>query len=199
MVAGLAATAAFLCLPSSAQAESIAAAEGGCGSQVVEQPFLRWADVASYVLAPNGTVESGASWQLEGGAARVRGNETHYVHSRGDSSSLALPPGSSATTAPICVGIEHPTLRFLARNRGSLLSSLAVEVLFTDATGTHRAVPIGAVVGGASWQPTLPLPVVANLLSLMQDGRIDVAFRFTPVGAGDWSIDDVYVDPFRHG
>ncbi len=195
--AALAATAVALCLPASAQAEP--AAPDACGGQPVVQPFLPWADPAHYVLAPNGTVESGAGWDLDGGATRVRGNESFYVNSGQDASSLALPSGSSATTDFMCVGVEHPTLRFFARNRGSQFSSLLVEVLYTDAWGTRRALPIGAAVGGAMWQPTAPLPVVANLFALLEDEQVEVAFRFTPQDAGDWSIDDVYVDPFRHG
>ena len=41
--------------------------------------------------------------------------------------------------------------------------------------------------------------MIANLLPLLPDARTAVAFRFSPTGAGDWDIDDVYVDPWRHG
>jgi len=194
----LAATALAIFAPS-AQAESTVAVPAACDGQVAEQPFTPWADPASYVLAPNGTVESRAGWNLGGGATRTSGNETFHVHDEDDASSLALPPGSSATTAPMCVGLEHPTLRFFARNRGSVFSWLLVEVLFEDATGDSRAVPIGAYLGTPAWQPTPPVAVVANLFSVLPGEHVDVAFRFTPQGAGDWSIDDVYVDPFRHG
>jgi hypothetical protein len=176
-----------------------AAAPGSCDGQVPEQPFLPWADPSNYVLVPNGTVEQGARWNLKGGATRVAGNETHYVHDVTDTSSLSLPPGSSATTASMCVDIEHPTLRVLARNSGSTLSSLLVEVLYEDATGRKRAAPIGAYAGTSSWQPTAPLAVVANLFTLLPGTHDDVAFRFTPLDEGSWWIDDVYVDPFRHG
>ena len=37
--------------------------------------------------------------------------------------------------------------------------------------------------------------VVANLLPLLPGEHTPVAFRFTALG-GDWSIDDVYVDPY---
>jgi hypothetical protein len=40
------------------------------------------------------------------------------------------------------------------------------------------------------------MPVVANLLSVLPGASTSLAFRFTPTGsAGEWSIDDVYVDP----
>lgn len=194
----LATMACTLCLASSAHAQVTAILPAGCDGQLAVQPFKPWADPADYVLVPHGTAESRAGWQLSGGAAHSSGNEAFFVNREDDAASLALPPGSSATTSAICVGLEHPTMRLFVRNRGSVLSSLLVEVLFTDASGRRRALPIGALAGTATWQPTPPLPVLANLLSALP-GPDAVAFRFTPWGAGDWSIDDVYVDPFRHG
>ena len=152
----------------------------------------------SYTLVPNGTIESTKKWSLDD-AASARGNERFYVHAQDDVTSLSLSRGSSATTAPICVGIEHPTLRFFARNRGSALSMLLVEVLWEDASGRVWDTPIGLLTADDGWAPTLPLPVVVNLLPLLPGERTAVAFRFEVLGAGDWSIDDVYVDPWRPG
>jgi hypothetical protein len=125
------------------------------------------------------------------------GNEPFFVHGAGERSALALPSGSSATSPSMCVGILHPTMRFFARNRGSLLSTLRVEVLFEDASGRIHALPIGLVLGDNKWHPTLPFPVVANLLALLPGEHTAVAFRFVPTGLGaSWVIDDVYVDPY---
>src|SRR5262245_26601218 len=77
-----------------------------CDAQTFEQPFVPWADVASYVIAPNGTFENGSSgWALSGGASVGLGNESYNVHGAGESRSLSLPSGSSATSASMCVGI----------------------------------------------------------------------------------------------
>jgi hypothetical protein len=98
------------------------------------------------------------------------------------------------------VGILHPTLRFFARrSAGSALSTLTVEVLFEDAGGRVRSLPVGAVVAGSAWRPTLPFPVVANLLPLLPGQNTAVAFRFTVLGSATWQLDDVYVDPHRRG
>jgi hypothetical protein len=98
----------------------------------------------------------------------------------------------------MCVGIEHPTLRIFARNGGSVLSTLKVDVLYEDAAGNAQSLTIGKLTGSASWQPSLVMPLVVNLLPLLPDERTAVAFRFTPEGvAGTWRIDDVYVDPYR--
>jgi hypothetical protein len=170
-----------------------------CDNRVVEKPFTRWADFANYVLAPNGVVENRTDWSLADGATVTPGNESFYVHDPKDRASLALPAGSSATTRAMCVGIDYPTLRLIARNDGSPASWLLVEVLFEDWGGNVRSLPMGAVTGGPRWQPSSPLPVIANLLPLLPNLRAPVAFRFTPFGPGDWRIDEVYVDPWRHG
>ena len=94
------------------------------------------------------------------------------------------------------VQIIDAAVRVFARNGGSILSTLKVEVLFEDSAGQVLSAPIGVVTGGA-WAPSLPLPIVVNLLPLLPDDRTAVAFRFTPVLGGDWQIDDVYVDPWN--
>lgn len=196
---GGAAVVVALCAAPSAHAGPLVDSATRCDGQVLETPFTRWGDGASYVLTPSGTAENRAHWTLEGGAAPAPGNESFYVHDEDEKSSLALPPGSSATTASMCVGLSRPTLRFFARNDGSPFSVLRVDVLFEDNLGAVWSVPIGTILGAAEWQPTAPLAVVANLLPLLPGGNTAVAFRFTPDKAGDWTIDDVYVDPWRHG
>ncbi len=163
--------------------------------------FLPWLDVMSYALAPEGDLETVRGWSLAGGAALAKGNEPYYIGgNRRDSRSLLLPSRSSATTRPMCMTVDRPTLRFMARNTGSPLSALEVSVLFEDVTGAVRSAPIGLVFGGSSWAPSPPLAfALENLAGWVQDGPDTVlAFRFTPLGGGSgWQIDDVYVDPFR--
>jgi hypothetical protein len=96
----------------------------------------------------------------------------------------------------VCVGVEHPTIRFFARNTGDPTGLLTVSVVFRDPLGIRRALPVGVVVAGDEWAPTPVVPVVVNLLSLLGDQ--EVAFRFAATD-GDWTIDDVYVDPYKKG
>ena len=180
-----------------AQAGLLVATAQNCGNPASSRVFLRWLDPLSYVAAPGGGAESAASWTLAGGARIVAGNEPWKVGG-GGSSSLLLQRGSRATTGTMCVGIGNPVMRFFARRTsGWLLDTLAVEVLFEGAGGAVNSLPIGVVVAGGSWQPTLPFPVLANLLPLLPGEQTPVAFRFTPVGGGSWQVDDVYVDPWR--
>jgi hypothetical protein len=181
-----------------ASAGPLVEAAAGCTAPALSQPFARWLDPARYALVPDGAVEQrAAGWELSGGAAPVAGSEPFAVHDSRDRSSLSLPAGSSATTAPVCVGLSEPTLRFFARRAAGagLLSTLKVEVLFEDAGGTVRAAQIGSDLGGG-WHPTAVMPILVNLLPLLSGEQIPVAFRFTPSGGGDWQIDDVYYDPW---
>jgi hypothetical protein len=183
---------AILALPGPAHA-------AGCPDQPLARTFQPWLDPAWYVAAPDGGLEAGADgWTLGGGAAVVAGNEPFYVGDRGDARSLALPPGASATTPEICIGVEHPTLRFFARNTGSAASGLAVSVVFRDLLGEQHSLPVGVIAAGDEWAPTPVVPVIVNLLSLLGDQQ--VAFRFTALDdRGEWTIDDVYVDPYKKG
>jgi hypothetical protein len=180
-----------------ASAGPIVDSVGDCGEQPLDQVFLPWADIANYTLLPGGDFEARPrGWALAGGADVVRGNEQHFVGGRDDARSLNVPSGSRVTSTGICVGLEHPTIRFFAkRTGGGPLAGLLVEVLFEDASGAVHALPIGLVGAGEAWQPTPPLLIVANLLPLLPGERTAVAFRLTPTG-GSFAVDDVYVDPW---
>jgi hypothetical protein len=194
----VAAGAVFLAAAAPAHAGLLVASAQGCKDAPSSQVFLRWLDPLSYERAPGGNAESATGWTLSGGAKIVSGNEPWKVGGSGDSSSLLLPRGSKATTATMCAGIGHPVMRFFAkRTSGWLLDSLKVEVLFETADGRVNSLPIGVVLAGGSWQPTLPFPVLASLLPLLPGEQTPIAFRFTPVGGGSWQVDDVYVDPWR--
>lgn len=184
-----------------AEAGVLVASATDCDRQVLAQPFLPWADPAEYTLLRDGSFGAGArAWQLSSGASIAAENEPFRVNGDHRAASLRLDPGSSATSPALCVGIAHPTLRFFARNAGPVTGTLEVEALFEDALGNVQSVSLGPVSGHSSWAPTLPLPVVANLLALLPDERTPVAFRFsTPESSGAWLIDDVYVDPYSKG
>ena len=186
----------FAAATPSAQAGVLVSSASDCSNASSSQVFLPWYDVANYFLAPGGDFESGASgWNLTGGAAVVEGNEPWNV-TGGGSSSLRLPAGSSATSPAVCVGIEHPTIRFFEKSSGAALgSALRIEVVFEDAWGNLHDLTIGRETRGG-WEVTPAYLVVANLLPLLPGEHTAVAFRFTPEGTGSWQIDDVHVDPY---
>ena len=186
----------------SANAGVLVSSAPSCDGQPLFTPFVPWLDYASYTPLSGGSFESSAAgWSLNGGAAVGNGSESFNV-TGGGGSSLTIPFGGSATSPTICVGIEHPTIRFFAkRNSGGGLgaTTLRVDVLFENNLGLVSSLPIGAVLPTSSWQPTLPMTVLASLLPLVPGDHTPVQFRFTPLLGGNWSIDDIFVDPYgRH-
>jgi hypothetical protein len=195
------AVAALSVSAASASAGVLVSSAPSCDGQSLSQPFAPWLDFANYTPLPAGNFETAAAgWALSGGAAVADGNESFQVGGASDASSLTIPSGGSATSPTICVGIEHPTVRFFAkRNSGGALglSTLRVDVLFESNLGLVSSLPIGVVTGTSSWQPTLPMTVLASLLPLLPGDHTPVQFRFTPVLSGNWSVDDIQVDPYQ--
>ncbi|WP_411285923.1 hypothetical protein [Lapillicoccus sp.] len=196
------ALAALTMSATSANAGLLVDAAESCDQQSLSQPFKPWLDFANYTPLGGGDFESAAAgWTLSGGAAVASGNETFYVAGAGDASSLSVPAGAVATSPVICVGIEHPTIRFFAKRTavGPLgQGSLRVDVLFENNLGVVSSLSIGTVGTTAGvWQPTVPMTVIANLLPLLSGDHTAVAFRFTAQLGGSFSIDDIQVDPYQ--
>jgi hypothetical protein len=195
------ATAMLFVVSPAAHAGLLVKSATNCTSPTLEQPFSRWYDHANYIKAPQGTFESGAAgWSLKN-AAISSGNESYGVAADGGSKSLRIQPGGSALTPTVCVGLDRPTLRFFAKSSGGLLSlsTMAVSVRFETSLGLVAELPVGVVLPNTKWQPSLPMPILVNLLPLLPGQMTPVQFRFTPVGGANWSIDDVYVDPKARG
>lgn len=196
------ATAALLGTATPAHAGALVASAKDCPATSLSRPFARWLDPLNYTLVPGGSFEAGAPDWKRSKASVVLGNESFFVRSPFDARSLSIAPGGSAQSPVICAGVDHLVMRFFARrNGGGLLSSLTaplkVEVLYEDAGGTVRALPLVSVSGGTSWSPGLQVPVVGNLLPLLPGELTPLAFRFTATGSTGWMIDDVYLDPQR--
>jgi hypothetical protein len=179
-----------------ASAAPVAAPSAGCPAVPTVQPFRAWQDLEDYILAPDGGLEAGgAAWSLQGGAAPVEGNEPFRVGAATDHMALDLPAGSSATTAPMCIGVEHRTMRFFGS--GAKTGELSVAALYTAHDGQRQSVALGSVRGSATWAPTDALAMKVNTLAPDYGNALQVSLRFTPRGPGGWRIDDVYVDPYR--
>ena len=191
---GVALIAAILVALAAAPVSSAAPAGSSCYYGPASHPFSRWGDVASYTLVPGGSFESGAlGWTLSGGARVVSGNESYYANSRYDSRSLALPAGSSATTAPFCVSLNRPTIRVFVANSGSSSSKLRVKVVFRGLSGILGVLDGGTVSAGSAWNAS---PIMLATLNAPL-GTKSAQFMFTPAdSSGAWRIDDLYVDPW---
>jgi hypothetical protein len=184
----------------------LAAGAFGASAQACSYPgarpvFAPWGDQHNYVLAPDGGFEAGgAGWALRGGSAVADGNESYQINGPGDSHSLLLPAGSTATSPPICMSIDTPLFRFVARNGGDPSSRLRVDAVYSLLGLVHTNV-VNTITAGASWQPSRQMSTVLGLSTII--GTIlpsSIEVSFTPLDStGQWQIDDLYVDPFaRH-
>lgn len=174
-----------------------AASAQACPYSGAEQVFSPWGDSNSYVLAPDGGFEAGGSgWSLSGGATAVNGNESFFLNDPSDTKSLSLPAGSSAVSPSICMSIDTPTFRLLARNTGDPTSYLRVEATYS-LLGLVRTKTLSTVQAGPSWAPSQQMSTVLTLSTIV--GTLTpsaIKIRITPVGTGNWQVDDLYIDPF---
>ena len=187
---------ALLAPAGTANAGLLSQSAGPCPNYPMSQVFSKWLDGANYTLAPGGSFESASGLTFTGGAKIVAGNESSYVHSKTDKSSVLIPPGGTVTTGPICVGLDKPTVRFFAKRPSfALLPLLTVEGLFTTRAGTTASLPlVGVPLAGNSWSLQLPFITTGALLELGDTTMM--RFRIRSV-TGSWQVDDFYVDPMR--
>jgi hypothetical protein len=195
LLASCAAVAAAVALSPPVADAVLLAPASSCPEPVRATPFAMWGDPAAYVRVPDGGFdEGGAGWRLSN-ATVVAGGSPWPAFSPDADRSLEI--RGSATSPGVCIGIEHPTMRFFARNVGSPLGLLSVEIVLTTALGLKLAVPIGLILRSGDWAPSPTMPVIGNLLMLAPGQKTRVSFRFTAIGLGaKWRIDDVYVDPY---
>ncbi len=173
-----------------------------CAAPQLVSAFAGVGDTRDYVLAPGGSFESKslAGWQVqkakvEGGGSplELHGNDDNKQH-------LKIPQGGSATSPAMCVDLNYPTMRLMAKaqkNKGQL----KIEVVYPDSDNPVFH-PVGSLTAGESdkWQTSDDMPVFPERGGASA-GMRRVALRFTSIAAGDetgdWRIDDLYVDPNR--
>jgi hypothetical protein len=178
-----------------ANAGLLVASANNCSPQPTKKAFAQWGDQLDYQLAPGGSFEVGAEpWTLNR-ASLVTENEPWKVNASTDTRSVKLPPGASATSPVMCVGIHEPVVRLFARNNTALLSTLSVEVTFQTSLGLKATLPIGVMLPSGKWKPSPRYLMLVNLLPLLPGEKTPVQFTVRSVGLGTWFVDDFYVDP----
>jgi hypothetical protein len=166
-----------------------------CDSSALSQPFVPWADLNQYKLAPGADFEGSLDgWSLQGGAAATSGSESFGVTGSVGTSSLALPSGATATSPATCVNAAYPSFRLFTRT-DTPGATVTVSVVYGSGLG-RRVIPVGLVTPAGSWQPTLPMLTGSAVPGLLNGGDADISLRFSASG-GTVQIDDAYVDP--HG
>jgi hypothetical protein len=171
-----------------------------CPTQQLSTPFSQWGDTNSYYLAPGGSFEGTADqvgWTLSG-ATLTSGNEPFLVNGGGDSQSLTIAGGGSATSPYFCVDNTMASLRFFSQ-QATAGGDLQVQALVQTSSGV-QTVSLADLADGStpSWAPAQP--IVGDTSGLPDGQKLSVALQFSvPDSAASWQIDDVFVDPYRSG
>lgn len=186
----------------STQLFASAASTKTCTAPLIENPFARFGDSRNYVLAPDGSFEDAVleGWQLSG-AKRVTEADAVKIGANDGRGMLAMPARSTAISPTMCVDLDYPTFRLLAKAvRLPDSSAFKIEIVYPDS-----AKPVWEeltkfdgkqfVYAGSGWLLTSHLDMKPELGGKTAGFR-RVAFRFTAL-SGDWRIDDLYVDPTR--
>jgi hypothetical protein len=174
-----------------------------CSSPRIENPFTRFGDHRNYVMAPSGSFESTKllGWQLAGSAQRVTEFDPVDLGARDGTGMLALPARASAISPTMCVDLDYPTFRVLTKAVGSIDSSeFKIEITYPD---SYKPVweELSKFDGkqftnaGSGWRLTNDMDMKPTLGGKTAGFR-RVAFRLTAL-AGNWRVDDLYVDPTR--
>jgi hypothetical protein len=188
LAAGSAALTAVLAAASTAEA-----ATTSCNDEALEQVFAPLGDTDWYFLAPDGSVEGGGiGWRFSGGAQVVLGTDPFGLAGEGDHRSLSLPRGASATSAPFCIRPDARTVRWV--QRGAPTGTLLVEVEHLDEDAATPGRTLDLVRGRGDWRPSPEVNIPLIGTGSQRDGFAIVALKFTAL-TGDWSIDDLFVDP----
>ena len=153
------------------------------------------------MLAPGGSFEGNDldGWQVQRAKVDKGGSPLELPEGNDNKRSLEIPAGGSATSPAMCVDLHYPTMRIMTKGQQGK-GQFKVEVIYPDSDNPvfHEA---GTLAGGdKDWQVSDDISVFPERGG-SAPGMRRVALRFTSVAsdgtAGEWKIDDLYVDPHR--
>jgi len=191
-------TAALAIVPA-ASANAALVETAACDDASLSQAFAQWGDQAWYKLAPRGDFESGLDGLTHRGARTIAGSEPYGVTGAVGQRALELNAGDSITLPATCMNAGNPAFRLFSRSSGGLLGLVPVmkaEVLYRDGLLGIIAVPAGVVTPSGSWTPTGAQLTLSAAGAAVAGGEAPLSIRLTSV-LGSWTVDDVFVDPYR--
>ena len=129
------------------------------------------------------------------------GSSTHAVLGADHAISLALPPGSSATSPEMCVDLNYPTFRFFATQlEQDTDAELAVDVIYPAlAKDNVRQAKKFRLKAKDGWELSDDIKLEPQRLGKPSGWRkIAIRFRVKPGNKpATYKIDDVLIDPRR--
>ncbi len=189
-------------LAETVHADTSAAGNATCTAPALFNPLTGFKDRRDYFVAPAGDFEDPQmpGWQLEGGASLVGGGSTHAVLGS-TNLSLALPPGSSATSPEMCVDLNYPTFRFFATQlEEDTDAQLAIDVIYPAlAEKNVRQAKRFRLKNKDGWELSDDIKLEPQRLGKRSGWRkVAIRFRVEPgKKPANYRIDDVLIDPRR--
>ena len=170
-----------------------------CAPTATSTPFSAWGDSSNYFLMPDGGFEADASGWALSGAAVADGNESFFADGAADAHHLEMNGDARVVSPTVCVAMGENTIRLFVDSPGVASSTLHVQAYVQNPL-TGLVLSTGYDVDGAAgadgWGPTSPI-LIPNLLGgVLGTQKLTLVFTTTGTPA-NWSIDDVYVDPFK--
>jgi hypothetical protein len=185
-------------LDDTVQPETSAAGEQTCVAPALSNPLAAFKDRRNYFLAPAADFEDTSlpGWELSGGASVIADPSDSRT------SSLSLPPGSSATSPEMCVDLDYPSFRFFATQLAAQTdSALAVDVVYPALSRNNvRQAKLLRLNARDGWKLSDDIKLEPQRLGKKWGWR-RVALRFRNVAGkqpGAFRIDDILVDPRLH-
>lgn len=161
------------------------------------QPFLGVGDPSSYIPAPGGTFDNGASgWTLHDATVQSDTVAVAGVDFQG-TGSLQIAADGSAVSPPVCVDLREPTIRFLERSGASGTAGLSVDVVW-NLLGIPLPVPVGVLASSPSWSASPIYPLAAAAPTTLIGQTVPARIAFHAVG-GPVRLDGLFVDPYTRG
>jgi hypothetical protein len=178
-----------------------AAAQAACPATPTAKVFSRFGDTRDYSLLSGAHFESATTGWTLAKAKVTSGNESYKVRSSSDAKSLTVEPTGLVVSPSFCVGIEHPTFRFFAKQASGSWAQLNVKLRWKDSGGNVNETVVGSLSGSngfTSWAPT-PSLSLASTLPLWQSGQsVTAQIVLDPEDyGGAWAVDDIYIDPYK--
>ena len=174
---------AFVALPAAARAD--------CPATALSQPYKAQGDSNYYSLIPDGDFSQGTTgWSLKYAS----------LVSRNGGSALSINKRGEAVSPTFCIDANYPTFRFTADTSAGPFTQLNVNLRYPDSFGVLHDVNLGTLSDGGflSWATSTILPLQTKVPFWQRNDTLNVRLVFDPNTFGnDWSIDDVYVDPYR--
>jgi hypothetical protein len=180
-----------------------AAGEQTCAAPQLFNPLQGFKDARDYFVAPAGTFESATlpGWKLAGGARLSAGSAPYGVTGANHTQSLALPPGSSATSPEMCVDLNYPSFRFfVAQLVEDSDAELAVDVIYPALKSKNvREAKKLKLKPKDGWRLSDDIKLEPQRVGKASGWR-KVALRFRAKQGnkdGEFRIDDILIDPRR--